>query len=294
MSENDKPTANLVYLHSLLDALEADVKTRHEAKEAGKALGPTTGLPKIDATLGGSLASGLHILHGQAGTGKSALALQIAASCGCPCLFLTAEMSTLECFRRIVCRTTRTFAGKFKNGEMHPSKARDLATRTIKSIPYLAFVDASTAPARIDDLTRFAQDVRKHLGDGNQHLLIIVDSVHSWVRGWAGTGEEYDGLNEGLKLLRQLSQTLDAAVLGIAERNRVSKAGGLSASAGSRMFEYSAESVLDLDFKDGEKTQADANGDKQLKITFSKNRHGKTGYAPIIFNVDFQSFTEAS
>ncbi len=293
MSENDQPKANLVYLHSLLDTLEADVKARHEAKEAGKALGPTTGLPKIDATLGGSLASGLHILHGQAGTGKSALALQIAASCGCPCLFLTAEMSTLECFRRIVCRTTRTFASHFKSGEMHPSKARELATRTIKTVPYLAFVDASTAPANMPDVMRFAQDVRKH-GDGNQHLLIVVDSVHSWVRGWAGNLEEYEALNEGLKLLRQLSQTLDAAVLGIAERNRASKTGGLSASAGSRMFEYSAETVLDLDYKNDERKEADATGDKQLKLTFSKNRHGKTGYAHITFNVDFQSFTEAN
>lgn len=294
MSENDTPKANLVFLHNLLDALESDVKTRHDAKAAGKALGPTTGLKKIDATLGGSLASGLHILHGQAGTGKSALALQIAATCGCPCLYLTAEMSSLECFRRIICRTTRTFATKFKSGEMPPSTARDLAERTIRTVPYLALLDASTAPAEVDYLTKQAIRVREQLGGGNQHLLIIVDSVHSWVRGLAGTGEEYDSLNEGLKRLRQISQTLDAAVLGIAERNRVSKAGGLSASAGSRMFEYSAESVLDLDFLKDEKKEADANGDKQLKLTFSKNRHGKTGYTPITFNVDFQSVTEAN
>ena len=186
MSENDKPTANLVYLHSLLDTLEADVKTRHEAKAAGKPLGPITGIPKIDQTLGGSLATGLHVLHGAPGTGKCALALQIASSCGCPCIFLTAEMSTLECFRRIVCRTTRTYMSHFKSGEMHPSKARELAERTIKAVPYLAFVDASTAPADVPNMTRFAQDVRKQLGGGNQHLLIVVDSVHSWVRGWAG------------------------------------------------------------------------------------------------------------
>ena len=54
--------------------------------------GPVTGLAPVDIALGGYLAEGLHILHGAPGTGRTALSLQIAATCGAAALFVTAEM----------------------------------------------------------------------------------------------------------------------------------------------------------------------------------------------------------
>jgi len=294
MSEPEQPKANLVYLFNLLDVFEEDVKTRNEAKLAGKALGATLGLPKIDKMLGGFLAPGLHVLHGAPAVGKSALALQIAATCGCPCIYITCEMSTLECFRRVVARTTLTYVSKFKSGEMSSSTARNLAKRTIEASPYLAILDASKAPAKAAHLIGHAKDVREQLGNGNPHLLIIIDSVHSWVRGIAGSEDEYTALNEGLRELIQLAQTLDIAILGISERNRATIAsGGQNASAGTRSFEYSAESVLELDYEDAKKKTEDAKGDKRLKLSISKNRHGKTGGEVILLNnPDLMTFTE--
>ena len=93
----DPPTqARFTRLASLLDEWDADAATRAEAKKSGKALGPLTGLARLDAALGTALEPGLHHVHGNAGVGKTAFALQIAASCGCPCLYVTCEMRALE------------------------------------------------------------------------------------------------------------------------------------------------------------------------------------------------------
>lgn len=290
---SDTPKASLIKLSNLLTDLEQDATTRHEAREAGIPLGAISGFPKIDRELNGAFAPGLHVLHGAPGTGKSALALQIAGSCGCPCLYLTAEMAPLECFRRHIARTTQTYLGKFKSGELHPKEVLRLARKAVETAPYLTLVDATTAPASISDLADFAEITRKQSGGGS-HLLIVVDSVHSWVRGYSGEAEEYIALNEGLKGLRELAQRLNAAVLGIGERNRLAmKSGGLNASAGSRMFEYSAETVLDLDYWDEAKKEDSVTGEKRLKVTFSKNRNGSAGKTlSLTFKGGFQTFTE--
>ncbi len=72
----------LARLADLLGELEADARARHEAHASGSPRGPTTGLASLDRELGGALAAGTHVLHAGPGAGKTALALQVAASCG--------------------------------------------------------------------------------------------------------------------------------------------------------------------------------------------------------------------
>jgi hypothetical protein len=109
------------------------------------------------------------------------------------------------------------------------------------------------------------------------NLLIVVDSVHSWAEALAdGASTEYDVLNAGLSALRQIATSLHCAVLAVAERNRPSmRGGGLSASAGTRKFEYSASTVLDL-ARDLDKP-ADAAGEVPITLTIAKNRNGAAG-----------------
>jgi replicative DNA helicase len=83
-AQEDLPRAPLCSLAGLIRTLLADGATRHAAYQAGQARGPLTGLPALDTLLGGALEPGLHILHGSPGCGKSALALSLAARCGCP------------------------------------------------------------------------------------------------------------------------------------------------------------------------------------------------------------------
>jgi len=68
-------------------------------------------------------------MHGQPGTGKTAFALQVAAQCGFPCLYVTCEMAPLELLRRHTARVTRTYLNRFKSGELSPRESLELARR---------------------------------------------------------------------------------------------------------------------------------------------------------------------
>ena len=76
-------------LSDLLGEWAADAEAAHEAHATGTPRGPVTGFPTLDHELGGYLVPGLHVLAGEPGKGKTALALQIAATCGAPALFVT-------------------------------------------------------------------------------------------------------------------------------------------------------------------------------------------------------------
>jgi hypothetical protein len=126
-------------------------------------------------------------------------------------------------------------------------------------------------------------------GDAS-HVLIVVDSVHSWAEAAPVDVDEYTALNDGLAALRRIARNLNCPVLAIAERNRAKmSAGGLDASAGSRRFEYGAESVLALNRDKDE----GADGEAKVTLTIEKNTNGAAGKRlPLLFNGALQRFTE--
>lgn len=289
-NHTNEPAPPLMRLQDLLSAWDAEAAALHRAKQTGQARGPVTGLPKLDRELSGHLANGVHVLHGAPGVGKTAFCLQLAAECGCPALYVTAEMAPLELLRRITARKTGTFLGKFKTGELDPQHAGELARKAIAELSHLAILDATQAYPTAPALLKAAEATRNTVPE-NRHLLIIMDSVHSWSEG--AQGEEYDRLNEHLAALRALTHRLSCPILAVAERNRQSMGrGGQSASAGSRKFEYGAETVLDLDADPDAKE--DGSGEKPVTLHLRKNRHGALGKAiSLRFHGALQSYREA-
>ena len=262
----------LLRLGDLLSAWQSEAEALHEAKTTGAQLGPITGFAKLDRELGYCLAPGLHVVHGQPGVGKSAFVLQLASGCGCPALFVTCEMSPLELFRRIAARVTQTFLGRFKTGELTPEASLAMARRAAAAVPELAIADGTQAFASPEWLRAAARAVR----GSRQHLLIVVDSVHSWTEGVALDVPEYERLNSGLATLRKLSHELGCAIVGVAERNRANMStGGLSAGAGTRKLEYGAETVLDL--AQAADVVPNSAGEVEVSVIIAKNRHGAPG-----------------
>jgi replicative DNA helicase len=270
----------LMQLSQLLGEWEADAQTAFDARVNGVARGPVTGLVKLDAVLGGLLAPGLHIVHGSAGVGKTAFALQAATSCGCPALYVTCEMRPLELFRRITARVTDTFLGRLKSGELAPADS-----------PELALADATQVFADVAWLRTAAEAARGPA----RHLLLVVDSLHSWSEGASDALTEYDALNAAIAALRTLAGALECPVLAIAERNRMSmKTGGLSASAGSRKFEYGAETVIGLAAEQGKTAPPPAQGEESVVLSVEKNRSGAAGkHVDLYFHGALQRFREA-
>jgi len=268
----DTTPPTMTRLGDLLTEWEQEATAAYDALQTGRPRGPMTGFSTLDRELGNVLSPGLHVLHGSPGTGKTAFGLQVAATCGFPALIVSCEMGRLELFRRITARLTGTYLGRLKSGELEPATSLDLARRAAVAAPDLALADATRAFASPDWIQAAAEHTRGHA----EHVLIVIDSVHSWAESEQGNLTEYDGLNAALVALRSIAGYLQCPVLAIAERNRASmKDGGLNASASSRKFEYGAETVFDLNRpKD---TPPDAAGEVPIDLTIQKNRNGAHG-----------------
>jgi len=277
----EEPTPQTIQLSELVSGFVADTEAAAEARRTGRPRGPITGLVELDRIFGGFLAPGLHILQGAPGCGKTALSLQIASHCFYPCLYVTSEMPTLELFRRLIARETKTFLGKLKSGEVSGADARRLALATVEKLPHMAMMDATNAyasPALIQDV---AGGLRERMSA--EHVLIVIDSLQVWARSVratdreAATASEYDMINAALFAAAGIASRLTCPVLMISHRNRVGnkEQGGLHASKGSGDVEYAAETILDLTPKADQ--QPDANGETEVNAKVVKNRHGVVG-----------------
>ena len=280
--------ARLMRFGDLLREFGDDAQAAHTARLSGVPRGPISGLKSLDRELSGAWLPGLHWIHGNAGAGKTAFALQVAATCGAPALFVTCEMSPVELLRRHTARATGTFLGRLKSGELGRGAAETLARDAIAISPRLCIADATRAPAPLQFLSDAAHIAR---GDA-PHLLVVVDSLHSWALRLASGLPEYEALNVAIADLQTLAHALKCPVLVVSERSRSAmKDGGLNAGAGTRKIEYSGETVLDLHRESGAKD--DGAGEVAIKLTLSKNRHGAAGKPlDLRFNGALQRFTE--
>lgn len=302
MSE-ENTTPNPALLSDMAAELLAQEAIARDALASGKAPGPITGLATLDEEIGGFMARGLHVLLAAPGAGKTSLALQIAGACGCPALYVTSEMPRVELLRRIIARTTGTFLGKLRGGQMNDAELRANITQAARACPMLALYDATTAPATVADIQAKADALRGRFEAS--HVLIVVDSVTDWAlstaNGTATGATESDQriiaemALSGLKSLTA-DNALPGAVLAIAHRNRTGQnaKGGdkLHAGKGTGRYEYIAESVWDLDRDTGQKPDADHR--TRAELTLLKNRHGSAGVSiDLEFEGRLQKFQEA-
>lgn len=286
------PPPNQARLLSLADAMGdlcQDAESAHRAYTTGMPRGPVTGIPELDTALSGALSVGLHFVLGNAGAGKTALSMQIAARCRCPAMVVTCEMAPVELLRRQIARETNTFLHGLKTGEMPRLKIEQLACKAIEAAPGISIVDATLAPASLTFLLQAAEVVK---GDG-AHLLIVVDSLQSWAEGATDGISEYEILNRAVAELRSLAFSLNCPILVVSERNRDGmKGGGLNSGAGTRKIEYGAETVIDL-HRDND-VRPDGSGEVPVKLTTSKNRNGeKDKTVTLKFHGALQRFRDA-
>lgn len=295
MSEHPKlpPT---FYLGDLIADFVADTDAAAKARETGRPRGAITGLTKLDQFFGGYLAPGIHVLQSAPGAGKTALALQTASDCVYPALYVSAEMGLLELFRRLIARQTQTFLGKLKTGEISGDRAKALAASAVQKLDHLRIMDATKAFASPEIIIRAAEGLRERFE--TDQVLIILDSLHVWARsvGMAESGlveaDEYTLVNQALGGVGSVASALNCPVITISHRNREgnkSKGGDkLHAAKGSGSIEYEAESVLDL----SKESETNANGEKEIKAAFQKNRNGDVGFVSLMFHGALQTFRE--
>jgi replicative DNA helicase len=284
------PPPPLLALSDLLLPLRASAEAAHRAYRRGIPQGPVTGLATLDAYLGKVLRLGTHVLQAGPGSGKTALASQVAAGCGCPAVYVSCEMSPVELLLRHTARETGTFLDTLKHGSLDADAVVALAETAIAKLSQLYLVDAIQTYLTPGQLLRYAEAARGPA----PHVLVVVDSIHSWAERAVLPWTEYENLNAHLAKLRQIAGQLGCAVLGVAERNRAAmSAGGLSASAGSRKFEYGAETVLGITADTSPGAGPLPAGQKALVVSIEKNRHGSAGgTVAVVFNGALMRFAQ--
>jgi replicative DNA helicase len=284
--------AQLYWLGDLLPDLIADNEAAIDALKTGQPRGPQTGIATLDKALGGYLAPGLHLLQASPGAGKTAMALQIASDCKHPALYVSAEMPTLELFKRLIARQTSTFLGKL-NGQIASHNLEDLARQTIGKLPHLAIMDAMAGMASVDLIRQTAEAICA--ATTGKSILIVLDSLHVWARGLLrGLGSDYEIISEGTRCATELAALLNAPILAICHRNREGNksGGGLHTAKGSGDLEYEAWTVLDLHRK--MEDREDSNGEVEVKAHYCKNRsRGLMVAVELKFSGRLQSFRDA-
>ncbi len=118
------PVAPLMRLGDALGEMRADANAAHDARNSGTLRGPITSLPRLDNAISHALAPGLHGVYGNSGSGKTAFAMQVAANCGFPALYVTCEMAPSELLRRHTARATGTFLDNLKSGGFRTTRPR--------------------------------------------------------------------------------------------------------------------------------------------------------------------------
>lgn len=292
MSKTARPAeAQLRKLEDLLQLFQQDAAAAHEARLTGEPRGPVTGFPKLDRELSGALLPGLHFIHGQPGTGKTAFALQVAAQCQCAALFVTCEMSPLELLRRHTARVTGTYLGRLKSGEFRPDDVLEKARQAVQEAPQLFILDATRGIGETKkDLQPKAETIRRM----TPHFLMVVDSLHTWTQCQVADTQasEYEALNSAIRTLQTLASAWNCPILIVSERNRDSmEKGGMSAGAGTRKIEYQGETVISLERT--KESAENSNGEVEVKAHIVKNRHGSPGKkVNLLFHGALQRFRE--
>ncbi len=238
-----------------------------------------TGFPSVDALLGGGVRRGdLVVLGGEAGAGKSALALgamlRISGSGG-KAAFLSGEMTAERVYDRALAIEARVRHDQLRSGTLDEPARNQVAMAAAKL--------RTQAPVirQIPDggVTGLSDVLIEHLG----LQLVVVDPVQ-----WLLTGD--DGLDEQVarvaRELKALALRRSVAVLAVtslraATRERPDPRPRLDDLGALGALKQHADVVLGLFREEMYSDLRDVQGAAELHVL--KNRSGALGYADLYF-----------
>jgi len=273
------PSGALIPTPDLLAGIVADAKARAERREAtgSSIMGLPTGFKRLDELLNG-LETGLLILAGRPGMGKTTLANLIAANVaeqGTPTLYVSYENSRDNLILKHLCRLSGVSETAVRRGLSDPVVLAVMAQRFGERAGLLYYTEA-TASTTVETIRGLGLQLRRrHNSDG---ILVVVDYLQKMAPS-AG----YDGLRENVGAiaaqLRDLSRDLNAPVLALASLNRAGyeegKTPGMANLKESGDIEYGADVVMLL--SEGKMDGPPLGTGTPVTLRIAKNRGGEAG-----------------
>jgi replicative DNA helicase len=265
---------------------EALVPTALAGEASGKPI--TSGFPSLDSLLGSGLRRGdLVILAGDAGVGKSALALAMAlrsTAAGQTAAFLSGEMSTARVMERALAIEGRVRVDDLRRGGLDDVAHSGVAAAAIALRRRSPFIE----DLRDAGITGVSDFLAQHLGID----LTIVDPIQSLTRGVMPIDEEVADIAKRLKELALRRSTVIVATSWLREsavgrtdtRPTLRDLGGLGA------LRHHADVVLGLYREELYLPSPHIEGATELAVL--KNRSGPTGLVDLFFYKQWLRFED--
>ncbi len=246
-----------------------------------------TGFPSLDKMLGGGIRRGdLVVLGGDAGSGKSALALAMAvraSAIGEHAAYLSAEMTPERVLERIMAIEARTRIDDLRQGTLD-----DLARANAGAVA-LRLRDRLPIIERL--ATRGPSGLVRAIDELPEINLLVVDSLAALVPGQRETAEE---LASAVRELKALALDRDLAILTTSplpdltprddRRPTIDDFGALGS------VKEQADVILALYREDMYQPARDIQGATELLVR--KNRNGATGYVDLYFYAQWMRFED--
>lgn len=276
------------------DVLDTIREARQHYQSTGNSIqGVRSGLSGLDHILGG-FQEGLTILSGGPGTGKTTLALQMAADAaenGTPALYVTFENTPPQLMLKGVCSCGRLNSRDVRRGKVPLSEVQPAADRWAEKTRRLGFIRGEPSLTRGQIRGKARRMMNRF---GSERCLVVVD----YLQLYAKAAEDLQHLRDlrpkveqmGNEL-RDLGVTLQSPVVALSSQNRTAgygKDGGGNARMDtlkeSGDLEYSADAVV---FLTGSDERIATDPARAMDLVVAKNRHGETGTVDLIFRPDY-------
>lgn len=266
---------------SLLDGIQQCLGDM-QARKSGSYSYIKTGLPFLDAMLGGEWPrSGLSVIIGQAGGGKTALICQSAlemAKSGIPVLIFSLEMPKAKLVHRFLTLLTSIPSMRLRKGDLTPEEqvVLDDALVALQGLPLYVIDDSSLDHHQIEYYVRsFYQQY------GIQAFFIDYIQI---VKPPANKESMFESLGEIAQTIRNVARHLSIAAVVLSQQNR--QYSGLDSVLGSSRIVHTADVVLEI--TSDVQTTSDT---RLVKLWFRKNREGPVGESSCVYEAPLLRFS---
>ncbi len=258
-----------------------------------------TALQFLNNSMGG-WPTGLNLLAGEPGSGKTAFALfnaAVAAKAGFPVLYLSFDLQSEFLVMKLLCQQAELNSRDLMDGMLDAAALKAAMAAHKKSFSNITVVEAD--PELPNEK---AEEMAREMiaASARDRILVIVDYLQIWAAGSRQFSEFRHEIAKLMTAMRRLALSLDSPVLAISSQNRKYQGEAVLRSLeGTSDLEYSADSVsflvnVERPVNQGNYTHPDEliSKSRSVSINLRKNRFGETGSRIIKFLPSTGAFNE--